>query len=558
MITKISIRNFKKLNADIDLSQTAVFVGPNNSGKTSALQAIALWDIGLRKWAEVKKDSGAKKRRGVAVNRKDILSIPMRSAKDIWRDLHVQETAKKEGRLLNKKVNIEICIEGYTAQKAWKVGMAFAYSGSEVVYARMLGDDADGSLQTALKERIAFLPAMSGLAAREDRLTPGSIYSRIGEGRTADVLRNLCYMVVKEKPENWPKLKEIMKRLFAADISEPDFDEVSGIINMSYGENGKLFDLPGAGRGFHQTLLLFSFILSGESTVLLVDEPDAHLEIIRQKEVFNLLSHSLKEQNSQLIVATHSEAVLNEAAERDKIVAFIGKPHIVNNKSQLVKALSDLGYDQYVQAEQKKWVLYLEGSTDLQLLQAFAEVLKHPAAGYLKNPLVHYVTNRPTSARSHFHALKEAFPELKGVALFDRMDDAKLKKDQKDQLLELAWTRYEIENYIPIPETIERFFSRPAETLFEQYDAARITEIMRDEIPKAALKDEKHAWWLDTKISEKFLEKIFSVYCEEKQMPVCLSKGDYYRLALLSRPEELDAEVKEKLDAIYDVVKHIR
>ncbi len=553
MITKIVIKNFKRLNAEIDLSQTAVFVGPNNSGKTSALQAIALWDIGLRKWVEAKKDSDSKKRRGVAVNRKDILSIPMRSAKHLWKNLHVQEAVKKDGVLHNKKIKIEIQVEGYTMRSEWKVAMEFDYANHEVVYARLLGSPESEVLQAALKEKIAFLPAMSGLAAREDMLTPGSIYSRIGEGRTADVLRNLCYMVYKDKRENWEKLKEIMNRLFGAKISEPEFDDVSGVINMEYNENGQFFDLPSAGRGFHQILLLFSFIFSSESTVLLVDEPDAHLEIIRQREVFNLLSSSLNDQNSQLIVATHSEAVLNEAAERDKIIAFIGNPHIVNNKAHLVKSLSEFGYDQYVQAEQKKCVLYLEGSTDLQLLQAFAKVLKHPAEKCLQNPFVRYVANRPSDARRHFHALREAFPNLKGVALFDRLNN----QFERGPLLELTWSRYEIENYIPIPETIERYFSQPSENLFELHDVELIKKIMEEEIPKAALKDKTHAWWSDTKISEKFLKRIFEEYCKEMKMPVCLNKGDYYRLALLAQPTELDGEVKEKLDAIYNSIGKI-
>lgn len=41
--------------------------------------------------------------------------------------------------------------------------------------------------------QIAYLPPMSGLAAREDRLEIGSIRVRLGEGRTAEVMRNLCW-----------------------------------------------------------------------------------------------------------------------------------------------------------------------------------------------------------------------------------------------------------------------------------------------------------------------------------------------------------------------------
>jgi len=47
MLTNLSIRNFKRFtNVTIELGSPVVLIGPNNSGKTTALQALALWDIG--------------------------------------------------------------------------------------------------------------------------------------------------------------------------------------------------------------------------------------------------------------------------------------------------------------------------------------------------------------------------------------------------------------------------------------------------------------------------------------------------------------------------------
>ena len=42
MLTSMTIRNFKVLgDADIELGRSVVFVGPNNSGKTTALRCLA-------------------------------------------------------------------------------------------------------------------------------------------------------------------------------------------------------------------------------------------------------------------------------------------------------------------------------------------------------------------------------------------------------------------------------------------------------------------------------------------------------------------------------------
>lgn len=53
MLTQIRISNFRKLE-DVRFApgKSVVLIGPNNSGKTTALQALALWEIGLRRWNE--------------------------------------------------------------------------------------------------------------------------------------------------------------------------------------------------------------------------------------------------------------------------------------------------------------------------------------------------------------------------------------------------------------------------------------------------------------------------------------------------------------------------
>lgn len=116
---------------------------------------------------------------------------------------------------------------------------------------------------------------------------------------------------------------------------------------------------------------MLAHLYANPGTVLLLDEPDAHLEILRQRQIYQLISDVAGKNDSQLIIASHSEVVLNEAADRDIVIAFVGKPHRIDDRgSQVLKALKEIGFDQYYLAEQKGWVLYLEGSTDLAILRA--------------------------------------------------------------------------------------------------------------------------------------------------------------------------------------------
>ena len=78
MLTSLRVNNFKRLDdVEIELGRTVVFVGPNNSGKTMALRALALWEAGLRKWVEKRsaKDT-PEKRPGVTINRRDLIAVP--------------------------------------------------------------------------------------------------------------------------------------------------------------------------------------------------------------------------------------------------------------------------------------------------------------------------------------------------------------------------------------------------------------------------------------------------------------------------------------------------
>jgi hypothetical protein len=249
----------------------------------------------------------------------------------------------------------------------------------------------------------------------------------LGEGQTAQVLRNLCYQVSEKSDQpdrrDWIELSHKIKNLFGVDLKVPEFDKARGEIIMKYEENRIHLDLSSSGRGLQQTLLLLAHLYANPNTVLLLDEPDAHLEVLRQRQIYQLLTEVAEQHGSQIIAASHSEVVLNEAADKDIVIAFVGKPHRVDDRgSQVLKALRDIGFDQYCLAEQAGWVLYLEGSTDLAILQKLAATLGHKAAGLLDRPFVHYVRNRPESVYEHFYGLREAYPDLVGIAVFDRLE----------------------------------------------------------------------------------------------------------------------------------------
>jgi len=568
MLDRLIIRGFKQFReVDIELGQAVVFVGPNNSGKTTALQALALWELGVRRWAEKRGGKALPRlRSGVTVNRRDLVALPVPETNLLWRDLHVREVSRADGRQKTENIRIDIEVHGVRGGQAWRTGLEFDYANSESIYCRPLGWAKGGVAQkdpigdAARSVRIAYLPPMSGLAANEVRLDPGAVQVRLGEGRTAEVLRNLCHALAEgeEGASRWAALDEKMRALFGVTLHRPEYIIERGELVMSYSDHrGVSLDLSASGRGLQQTLLLLTFLMGNPGSVLLLDEPDAHLEILRQQQIYNALTEVALSRGSQIIAASHSEVILNEAADRDVVVAFVGRPHRIDDRgSQVLKALKSIGFEHYYLAETTGWVFYLEGATDLAVLRSFARTLGHPAAELLERPFAQYVFNKPQKAREHFYGIREAKPDLVGLAVLDNLGR---DEDSTPELAFVQWQRREIENYLCFPEVLEEYAARLAAArtpgpLFEATEVARFRETMRrcvsERVPPAALRDASDRWWLTVKASDDFLDPVFERFFQELSLPNLMRKTDYHRLAELVPVDRIADEVRRVLDRV--------
>jgi hypothetical protein len=566
MLTRIKIRNFKRFdNVEVELGNPVVFIGPNNSGKTSALQALALWQVGLSRWNEKRKGKGLpEKRPGVTINRRDLVAVPVPGANLLWKNLHVRELKKGEAGLETQNVFVDIIVEGVTSDKKWECGLEFYYANEESFYCRPLRISNGSSKRMVVPDEaadtlVAFLPPMSGLSANETRLDQGAINVRVGEGQTAAVLRNLCYTIHENKPELWERLVEHIQTLFGSVLEPPRYIPERGELEMTYSEGDVRLDLSSSGRGLQQTLLLLAYMFANPNSVLLLDEPDAHLEILRQRQIYQLLTDAARTNGNQIIAASHSEVLLNEAAGRDLVIAFVGKqPHPINDRgSQVLKALKEIGFDQYYQAEETGWVLYLEGSTDLAILKAFAERLDdNEARAALALPFVHYVGNQPGEVRKHFHGLREAAPNLRAIALFDRLE-VPLPNDLG--AVGLMWQKREIESYLCDRETLEAYAQQTGESsvagpLFSEAESGRRLAAMRESLQEmeTALRTlgKGTPWDPNLKASDDFLTPLFQNYFRKLGIPNLMAKKDFYELASFVPRDKIDPEIREKLNAI--------
>ncbi len=537
---KLIIKNFKQFDEiEIELGNTVVFVGPNNSGKTTALQALSLWYIGVQKWITNKGDKKTNTRMGVPINRKDLYSIPNNTARMLWRNLRTQKRGAKKDDF-----NIIIILECITDSKLWRCGMEFRFSNDESFYCNPLSGQEPAIPDEVKTLKVAFLSIMAGLAITEPRVDAEFIERLIGEGRTAEVLRNMCYLVYQTP--YWDELTGIIQKQFGIQLQEPFLE--GGTITLEYKtRQGITLDLLASGSGLRQTLFILAHLYLNQGVVILLDEPDAHLEIIRQREIYDLINDIAKKQQSQVIIASHSEIIMDKAIENDMVIAFISKPHRINDRgSQLRKALRDISAEDYYQAEQTGWVLYLEGATDFNILKAIARLINHPVLEALESAFFHPIgQNDPNIARNHFYGLREAKPDLVGFIL---VDNVKEKLKNSTELQETMWQRREIENYIAHPKVLLAYAGNNRDVM---------ATLLERRLSLDARENFEDNFWYETKISD-FLDRLFKDYFAQLASHNLIYKTNYHVLADYLTPDQIHPEIKEKLNKIYEVAQRAK
>ena len=579
----LEIENFKRFGdrQRIELDHPAVLIGPNNCGKTSAIQALALWSQAVQTWYEVRKTSSAKERTATALNRLKIVAVPVQRTRFFWHNTVV--------RTGNKDIALTLTVGNEFKGKVISLPMRFRNQGDELVYCTP--DESVAAnlelLEYAASIRVELLYPMSGLETEEAILQPGRIDVLLGQGQTAQVLRNLCLMVAKDTPEDWTRIVALMHRLFNVTLETPQ-ETTRGAIEMRYKQPGvrEVLDVSSSGRGFQQMLLIFAYLYSHKGSVLLVDEPDAHLEILRQKQVYVLLRDIASENQSQVVMVTHSEVILDEALDKNLTLLMEGKADDLARKPEIRNSLKHFGADHYIKARERNYVLYVEGGTDVDMLRALAERLNHPAAQVWDERInTFYVQNNypDTSLESelerveggfgitprvHFNGLNDLLPHLKGLAILDN-DGLNRQSSVEGRLTLTYWRRYEAENYFVTPDVLRRYAlgGNAAPQLFDasQLEVNEVLDALVLERVFESIEADFQAWkqappeaarivWeaktQRLKLST-FAEEFFRRLAGHVGGSMLLTKGELHRLMAVVDPKTIAAEVSEKLDLLH-------
>lgn len=563
MIRKITTQYFKRFEEqEFSLEALTLLAGPNNSGKSTLLQAAMVWNLAMQKWWEKKgpgSRSKAKDRQGAPITRQEFTALPLPSMDQLWTDTHTS-LRKDEGKQGSPRPMV-ITLHGIDPQgEEWRFGFEFRYSGPEQIHVKPVAGDMV-HLETA-RERVSvvYVPPFSGIGVNETRHDRPYQDMLVGQGKGGDILRNLLLEVAEfDKGANWLRLESIVEEVFGYRLLKPAYDGTP-YITCQYLKgipSGRGFagfaplDVSTTGSGFHQLLLILAFMFARPSSLILLDEPDAHLHVLLQKQLYDILRALCHESKGQLVIATHSEVLIDNTSP-SQIVSFYDKPHSlasVADRDQVREALKRVTSLELLLAESASGILYLEGTTDFDLLKAWAEVLDHPLKEWFSN-LPFWQNNQgrnPKEARAHFFALKAIRPNLRATFLLD--GDNRNLPDREigaDGLEILRWERYEAESYLIHPASLQRFLEAERGGLF----AKPALDYLHDQLPPAFFHSplETSNFLRSEPASKTLLPELL------KHAGLNLPKNEFFILARQMRKEELPQEIWDKLDAIRGIV----
>jgi hypothetical protein len=523
VIRRVGLRRFKRFgDVEFVLPGHVVLAGPNNTGKTTVLQAIAAWSLALNRWKllnDFQRHGGAYTKAPIA--RQAFSAVPLRAFDLLWRE-----------REYAGSVEIEV-----QSAVGWTLAVELIADSTEQIYVRPRAA-APPDVVRNVSLTTVFVPAMSGLGTEEPLYQRPKVDQLLGQAKPGDVLRNLL--------------------VEASGPAPPDATGPHILAEYRERQGGPALDIASAGSGFQQVLMLLAFLQTRPGSVLLLDEPDAHLHVILQDAIYNELRAVAAQQRSQLVIATHSEVIINAVEPRELCVMF-DRPRMLatsEERSRLIESLRVISHTDIMLALDVPGVLYIEDYTDLEILRAWARVLDHPARELLTTRLFWkrtVVETRPGAsgvrARDHYEALQLVRDDLPGLELVD--GDARPEIQSTEitgrGFQRLRWRRYEIESYLIHPGALARFVEQTVGPAAAPAHLGDLRRHLEENFPPAVLRDPlgDHAFLNATKARTELLPPALTA----AGLPG-LPYTRYHEIAAVMTPGEIHPEVVEKLDGL--------
>ncbi len=505
-ITQITFHRFKKYrDSEITLLPgISLLAGGNNSGKSSLLQGLAIWEFCktvLKTERGIQSIFNGHIGQGVGVNSDDFSPVNIPTLKHLWTNLKTQKEEEDHGYTLSIRVD---WLTETEEEHHLTIGLSLV---NDRLFIKALESTLN---ENSLIPNIAYIPPFAGIAPKEPRYTPAIMRRHIGQGLPGAVIRNVLLdlflaNLIKRKDERnetgvkklrksflrklkktdpFERLQQLLQEVFSYGLKIKEFSDVYHTkitIETFRGEirNNRFLriltynprDIMVEGSGFLQWLTVLSLSLSPDVNIVLLDEPDAHLHTSLQKSLIEHLDIISKDFSKQILYSTHSSELIKSHDHLMILDTNRRNPKYLSTTEQKISILSGIG-SRYTprlsEVENLQKILFVENQSDANFIKIFAEV-KGIELG--ENFVVWPWACSHKERKQFFLEMKKLLPNLVAISLVDRDMEAinTVTNSLEDKIYSAPnpgdsdhgfyarkWRRRHMENYLLHPDPIAR------------------------------------------------------------------------------------------------------
>jgi predicted ATPase len=354
---EIQIKKFKKINdVTITLAPLNIFIGANNSGKSSFIQGIQFAISGCQ---TLKLKGGTWTGKGtktLSLDSSEYLYTPTNNIEYLYHGKRLIGSQKKENRtwiefILSDEKNSTLKIS-----RGKNGGFTTSLSGRE------LGD----KLSNIERPYCVYVPGIAGIPTQEKFEVTITIKKSAARGDSNNYLRNILYTISKD-PEKWSSFISSINNIYSDVDVIAKFDENSSELIYVFVVDKRLqLPLDSVGTGLLQVIQIFAYIEYFNPRIILLDEPDSHIHPTKQKLLAQELSRRADENlDLRIVFSTHSRYILEALEHKANVVHFQDGSAFENVKGSSI--LMDIGAadaDYLFSKKELKYIIVTEDKVD--------------------------------------------------------------------------------------------------------------------------------------------------------------------------------------------------
>lgn len=179
-----------------------------------------------------------------------------------------------------------------------------------------------------------YISGFVGIHFQEERMFPATLEAKVSAGNINSIIRNIILDLKIHNPDKFKYLNTLLSAEFGFHIREINFHEDNDLYVISEYEetargSGVSLDFSSCGSGIMQIMQIIAVILRycpEKTKIVLIDEPDAHLHSNLQVKFINILMEIQRKLDIQIILSTHSTAIIQNAEPEDVIPILAHAP----------------------------------------------------------------------------------------------------------------------------------------------------------------------------------------------------------------------------------------